>query len=48
MNTQFKFQTLIFDYQVLRLQVRVELGAMAIKEYSAFPKNPALLKPKIV
>ena len=24
---------------------RVELGAMAIKGYSAFPKAPALLKP---
>ena len=27
------------------LQVRVNLGAMAMKKYFAFPKAPALLKP---
>ena len=29
---------------MLRLQARVDLGVMAIKEYSTFPKVPALLK----
>ena len=32
-------------YQVLPLQVRVDLGTMAMKEYFAFPKAPALLEP---
>ena len=32
-------------YQVLPLQARVDLGAMAMKGYSAFPKAPALLEP---
>ena len=32
-------------YQVLHLRARVDLGAMAMKGYSAFPKVPALLKP---
>ena len=31
--------------QVLTLRVRVDLGAMAVKEYSTFPKAPALLEP---
>ena len=31
-------------YQVLPLQARVDLGAIAIKENSAFPKAPALLE----
>ena len=31
--------------QVLTLLARVDLGAMAIKEYSVFPKAPALLEP---
>ena len=30
-------------YQVFLLQARVNLEALAIKEYSAFPKAPALL-----
>ena len=32
---------------MLPLRVRVDLGAMAGKGYSAFPKPPALLKPHI-
>ena len=32
-------------YQVLPLQARVNQGAMAMKEYSTFPKAPALLEP---
>ena len=32
-------------YQVLPLRARVDLGAMAMKGYSAFPKAPALLEP---
>ena len=48
--TQFKCQTVLFDpligpYQLLPLWPRVDLGAMAIKGYSAFPKAPALLEP---
>ena len=31
-------------YQVLPLQAKVDLGVMAIKGYSAFPKAPALLE----
>ena len=30
---------------MLRLRARVDLEAMALKEYSAFPKAPALLVP---
>ena len=30
---------------MLPLRARVDLGAMAMKEYSAFPKAPALLEP---
>ena len=30
---------------MLPLQARVDLGAMAMKGYSAFPKAPALLEP---
>ena len=30
---------------MLPLQARVDLGAMAVKGYSAFPKAPALLEP---
>ena len=30
---------------MLPLQARVDLGAMAMKNYSAFPKTPALLEP---
>ena len=29
----------------LSLRARVDLGAMAIKRYSAFPNAPALLEP---
>ena len=32
-------------YQVLPLQARVDLGVMKIKQYSIFPKAPALLQP---
>ena len=32
-------------YQVLPLRARVDLGAMAIKGYSAFPKAPTSLEP---
>ncbi len=31
------------NYQVLPLRLRVDLGVMAMKGYSAFPKVPALL-----
>ena len=30
---------------VLQLQAKVDLGTMAIKAYSAFPKAPASLEP---
>ena len=30
---------------MLPLQAKVDLGAMAVKEYSAFPKASALLEP---
>ncbi len=33
------------DDQVLPLSVRVDLGAMAMKEYSAFSKAQTLLEP---
>ena len=39
------FNPYIGPYQVLPLQARVDLEAMAIKGYSAFPKTPALLEP---
>ena len=39
------FDPLIGPYQVLPLQARVDLGSLAMKEYSAFPKAPALLEP---
>ncbi len=41
-----QFNPLIGPYQVLPLRTRVDLGAMAIKGYSAFSKAPALLKPR--
>ena len=49
-STQFKFQTVVWDpsigpYQVLLIRTRVDVGAMAMKGYSALPKAPALLKP---
>ena len=34
----------IRHYQVLPFQARVELGAMAMKEYSELPKAPALVE----
>ena len=45
--TQFKCQTVLFDplikpYQVVLQQVRVDLGVMAKKRYSASPKTPGL------
>ena len=39
------FNTKIGPYQVLPLRATVDLGAMAMKRYSAFPKTPALLEP---
>ena len=36
--------TFIGPYQTLPLRVRVDLGAMAIKRYTAFPKDQALLE----
>ena len=40
------FNPLIIEpYQVLPLRARVDLGAMAMKGYSAFPKAPASLEP---
>ena len=48
--SQFKCQTVLFDsyigpFQVLPFQARVDLGGMAMKGYSAFPKAPTLLEP---
>ena len=37
-------QTVLFD-PGLSLRARVDLGAMAMKGYSTFPKAPALLEP---
>ena len=37
--------SLIFIYQLLPLRVRMNLEVMVMKEYSAFPKAPALLEP---
>ena len=47
---QFECKTFLFDpligfSQVLLLRAGVDLEAMAMKGYSAFPKAPALLKP---
>ena len=39
------FNPSIGAYQVLPFWTRVELGAMAIKWYSVFPKAPALVEP---
>ena len=41
----FLFNPEIGPYQVLPLWARVDLGAMVMKGYSAFPKAPALLEP---
>ena len=39
------FNPLIGSYQVLPFRARVDLGAMAMKGCSAFPKAPTPLKP---
>ena len=39
------FNPSIGPYQVLPLRDRVDLGAIAMKGYSAFPKAPAFLEP---
>ena len=39
-----KFCCSIWPYLVLPLRARLELGTMAMKRYSTFPKAPALLK----
>ena len=39
------FNQLIGPYEVLPHRARVDPGAMAMKEYAAFPKAPALLEP---
>ena len=39
------FNPLIGPYQMLPFWVRVDLGAMAMKGCSAFPKAPASLEP---
>ena len=41
----FLFNPQIGSYQVLPIRARVDLGAMAMKGYSAFTKAPALLEP---
>ena len=38
-------QQMLGDDQVLPLRTRVDLGAIAMKGYSAFPKAPVLLEP---
>ena len=40
------FNPYVGAYQVLPRRARVDLGAMAIKGYSAFPKAPATLEPQ--
>ena len=50
-DTQLNLKTLLFrtiqfrQSTVLPLRARVDLGAMAMKAYSAFPKALALLEP---
>ena len=39
------FNPYVGPYQMLPLRARVNLGAMAMKGYSAFPKAPALPEP---
>ena len=39
------FNPLLGPYQMLPFRARVDIGAMAMKGYSAFPKAPALLEP---
>ena len=38
------FDSKMVSYQVLPLWARVDLGAIAMKGYSTFPKAPALLE----
>ena len=45
MSNRFICDPYIGHFQVLLLWARVDLGAMAMKGYSAFPKAPALPKP---
>ena len=40
------FNPEIGPYQVLPFRAKVDLGAMVMKGYSAFPKAPALLEPQ--
>ena len=40
-----QFDRLIGPYQVLPLHARVDLEAMVVKGYYAFPKAPAFLEP---
>ena len=40
-----QFDQWIGSYQVLPLQVRVDLEMIAMKEYFSFPKAPDLLQP---
>ena len=49
-KTQFKCETVLFNpetgpCQVLPLRAREDLGRVAMKGYSAFPKEPAFLEP---
>ena len=44
-NSLVLFIPQIGSYQVLQLWARVDLGAMVMKEYSAFPKVPSLPEP---
>ena len=40
-----QFSSIYSIDRTLSLRVKVDLGAMAMKECSLFPKAPALLKP---
>ena len=44
-HSLFLTDPLLSPYQVLLLQVIVDLGEMAMKGYTTFPKAPALLEP---
>ena len=46
MNSLVRFDPEIGFYPVLSLWAIVDLGIMAMKEYSGFPKVSALLEPK--
>ena len=45
LNVKVLFDLYIGPYKVLPFRVRVDLGAMAMKGYSAFPQVPTLLEP---